>query len=301
MEALEKRERRARQKADLIRLSESYRRDLVALRVKWGIPSRGYKGDTPAQEWMGAWVRSGDAHTAHYSALLREAKRRGRSRAQIDRLVQWINRENPINKLWRGIRNLNRRYGLDEQFDNFFRLLWDSHLIDHVVSSGVSFCNEPPSIVITPDLRRRDLEEACKLGLVRMHQELHFGKIPNPKGGRPKRGESRTLVIGETGEGEPCILIHNLTLSLIRREWHKVKAVQQERWPDYKGEHYKPAHDRRKELVERGGLGIEMNVYDLIDELFGDEDLDGDTDRKRRATINQDRRRLRQQLEPTEE
>ena len=54
MQELERRLQRVRQKQDLIKLSQSYQEELVALRVKWGIPQKGFS----TYEEMGDWRRA---------------------------------------------------------------------------------------------------------------------------------------------------------------------------------------------------------------------------------------------------
>jgi hypothetical protein len=294
-----RRSERIRQKADVIKLSEEFYRDLQALRVIWNVPENGFLGDEKAQIWVETLYNRMYEHIQRYRGLFEAAQQRKWSEDQLRGLIRRRHREDPLRRLYFDIRELNLRYGLGKEFDNYRRLLWDSHLTDFFVG-GATFCDEKSQcgILITPDLTSRDVNNREVFEIIREIQEQQFGE--RPSGGRGKKG---AVVIGATRRGEPMILITpHLTWNALRREWHRVNAVQRERWPNYRlRERYKPQHERRKRLAELGGLNAGKNVYDLIDDLWGeDAHFNGDADRQRKALIYQDRHRLRRRLKPKE-
>ena len=296
---IEKRSRRLRQKAEVVRLSEHYLDDLANLRARWGVPPEGFRGNEPAHEWLAELYRSCDTHFRRYHALADQAEDRGWSDQAIGQLVARANREYPLNRLTRNIRNLNERYGLPPAFDRFTFLLWNSHVGDFF-AGGVGFgFGPPPCIVITPDLTRRDVEE--QWGFVQWLQEEEYGSTP--KGGRGRKGR---VVIEETHIRHYVVITADLTKSALRREWHRVRAIQEKCWPQrLRREHYKPAHGRRMELLqleEEVGIWIEEGISRdrmLVTELW-EEVAEDETDRRRADLIRQHRRRTHKQMRARE-
>lgn len=308
------------QHAELLRVNEDYRCDLETLRRKWGIPPQGFSSSEEGQAWQRDLLKAVDRRTEYYWALWEKACKRGRSDQLLSSLLERANRENPMNRLWRDVRALNRRYGLGEEFDRYLCLIWNSH-VGVFATGGLSFAildtalGDPIpkfgehgwGIVITPFLTQRDILEAWPM--VAGFQRKRFGRIP--AGGRPKRGEDRSLVIGEK-EGLHVIRITpHLSKRALKREWPRIKALQKRLWPNYRRRHHQPAHQRRMGLIRLGGLDsipryvpVDGPVEEesplsrtmlLVADLWANED--GDDDRHA-AAVRKDRERLRKKMKP---